>query len=238
MTPRTLQIIQRVLVAAVTVVLALIVITAFRQLLEPPPATTASGTTTTTSPATTTPGATTSTSTTTAPGASTTTTSGAVTPAVCSEDPPPSDGVTVLRVYFPCGSSNIAGAAFVYRAVPDTGLVLTTTLREMTNGLETGEAELGFKSPFPESAQGSFQGVSIVEGRAVVGFTNDVFPEGVDTPEGAQIFLSTLNANVFQFDNIAEIEYRLGGSCDAFWQQLGASCEIVTRAEWEARPSG
>jgi len=234
MTPRTLQTIQRVLVAAVSVVLALIVITAFRQLLEPPSATTASATTTTS----TTPDTTTATTTTGAPGSSSTTTAGDVTPAICEEAAPTDDGVTVLRVYYPCGSSNVAGGAYVYRAVPDTGLVLTTTMREMTNGLEPGEAELGFKSPFPESASGSFLGVSIVEGRAVVEFTNGIFPEGVDTAEGAQIFLSTLNANVFQFDTVQEIEYRLGGSCDAFWQQLGGSCEVITRSQWEAQCGG
>jgi hypothetical protein len=39
---------------------------------------------------------------------------------------------------------------------------------------------------------------------------------------------------VFKFGTINAVQYRLGGSCDAFWQQLGGSCETITRAQWQA----
>jgi hypothetical protein len=116
--------------------------------------------------------------------------------------------------------------------------VLTTTLREMVNGLEDEEAALGFRNPFPAEAADAFLGVSISQGTAFVEFTAALFPEGADTPEGAQILLTTLNANVFQFSTIDAVEYRLSGSCDAFWRQLGASCEVVTRAQWRAQLTG
>ena len=233
MDPRTLQLIQRGLVAAVTVVLALVVVIAFVRVLEAgeqTAATTTTSTTTTTQPAETT-------TTTAVPGATTTTTSGAVVPAVCAEDEPPDDDVTVLRVYFPCGSNPLAsGQVWVYRAVAPTDPVLTTSMKEMVKGLDEDEASLGYRSPFPDSAPGSFLGATIdrEDAKAFLEFTSDVFPDGVDTPEGAQVFLSTLNANVFQFSNINQVEYRLGGSCDAFWQQLGGSCDVITRAEWQA----
>jgi hypothetical protein len=37
---------------------------------------------------------------------------------------------------------------------------------------------------------------------------------------------------VLQFATVDEVEYRLGGSCEAFWewQQVGG-CPIVTRAD-------
>jgi hypothetical protein len=235
MDPRTLQLIQRGLVAAVTVVLALVVITAFMQIIEPSnpeaiPRTTTTAASTTTSPETTT-------TTTTGPTA-TTTTSGVATPAVCVEPEPPSDGVTILRVFFPCGSAEVASDTFVYRAVAPTDLVLTTTMSELVKGLDEDEAALGYRSPFPDDAEGSFLGVSISEGTAYIEFNTNIFPEGADTAEGSQILLSTLNANVFQFDTISAVEYRLGGSCDAFWQQLGGTCQVVTRSQWRSQASG
>jgi hypothetical protein len=232
MDQRTLQLIQRGLVAAVTVVLALLVITAFMKVIEPSDET-ATPQTTTTDVTTTTPD---STTTSTTDAGATGTTTDVVTPAICSEPEPSDAEATVLRVHYPCGSNDLAtGGSFVYRAVPPTDLVLTTTIRELVKGLDADEDALGFRSPFPDSGDGSFLGVSISGGTAFMEFDVTVFPEGVDTPEGSQIFLSTLNVNVFQFDTVNSIEYRLGGSCDAFWQQLGSSCEVVTRAQWQAQ---
>ena len=234
MDPRTLQLIQRALIAAVAVVLALVVVTAFVRVLEPPDETLSIRTTTSAS-TTLEPDLTTSTTT----GSNVTTTTNDVTaPAICIEEEPPSDAVTVLKVFYPCGNSDLAiGGTSIYRAIPPTDLVLTATLREMVKGVDAEEAALGFKSPFPAGAEGSSLGVTLVRdtGTAIPEFTIDVFPDGVATPEGAQIFLSTLNANVFQFDTIQQVEYRLGGSCDAFWQQLGSRCEVVTRAQWQAQ---
>ena len=236
MDQRTLQLIQRGLVAAVTVVLALVVIPAFVRVLETTEPTAAPASTTTTLVAQ--PPSQSTTTTTTVAGGTTTTTD-ATTPAICAEDEPPGQGSTVLRVFYPCGSIDLAtGGTFVYREVPPTDLVLTTTLREMVKPLEQEEQGLGFKSPFPEDAEGSFRGVSISDGTAFVEFSAAVFPDGADTPEGAQILLSTINANVFKFDTIRAAEYRLDGSCDAFWQQLGSGCEVVTRAQWQAQLAG
>ena len=144
-------------------------------------------------------------------------------------------------MHYPCGSNQLAtSAVYVYRGVPTTDLVLTTTMREMVKGVDEAEAALGYRSPFPEGAESSFLGVTIdrEQSKAFLEFTLDVFPDGVDTPEGAEIFLSTLNANVFQFDTVNQVEYRLSGSCDAFWQQLGSSCEVITRAEWQSQQGG
>ncbi len=235
MDPRTLQLIQRALVAAVTVVLALVVVTTFVRVLEPADETLTTRTTTVAS-VTTEPEATT---TTTSDDGVTTTTNAVTAPAICIDEEPSSNAATVLKIFYPCGSTDLAtGGTFVYRAVPPTDLVLTAVLREVVTGMTAEEAALGFRSPFPDGAEGSSLGTTIVEGTAIPEFTIDVFPEGVDTPEGAQIFLSTLNANIFQFDTINAIEYRLGGSCDAFWQQLGSSCQEVTRTDWQSQQTG
>ncbi len=232
---RTLQMIQRGLIAAVSFVLAMIVITAFMNVLETPDDTLPLRATTSTIAD----DGDTTTTTTIAPAASaatTTSTTAGATDDVCAEEMPADEDSTILRVFFPCGGADPAtGGTFVYRAVAPTDLVLTSTLREMTKGLERSEAELGFNTPFPAGADGSFLGVSLAEGTAFLEFNADIFPGGVDTAEGAQIFLSTLNANVFQFSSIDEVEYRLGGSCAAFWLRLGAEeCDTITRAEWQS----
>jgi len=225
--------VQRGLIATVSIVLALIVITAFHDLLAAPSETIPPRTTTTVAAATTTE----ETTTTTTVAAATTTTDIAA-PAVCLDEEPSAEATTVLRVYYPCGSEDraIAGT-YVYRGVPETDLVLTATLREMVKGLEPGEEAVGFRSPFPAGAEGSALGVTIdtAEHTAYVEFSDGVFPSGADTAEGAQILLSVLNANVFQFDTIDAVQYRLGGSCDAFWQRLGGQCEEITRADWQSQ---
>lgn len=233
---RTLQMIQRGLVAAVSLVLALILITAFRGLLEPPDETTPLRTTTEEALAATDDddGGSTSTE----PGSTTTSTTGAeTTPAICFEDEPEDTEATIIRVYYACGSTDIAtGNTWVYRAVEPTDLVLTTTMAEMVKGTDGHEAALGFRSPFPPDAEGSSLGVSIVDGTAFIEFDDGIFPDGADTSEGAQIFLSTLNANAFQFPSIDEVEYRLKGSCAAFWQRLGTEgCQTITRSAWRAQ---
>jgi hypothetical protein len=232
MDQRTLQMIQRGLIAAVSLVLALIVITSFRGLLEPAGETIPRRTTTTIAAGAGDDTSTTTTTTTTAAATGDTTTSAPVSTDDCTDQRPSSDNATLLQVYFPCGSSSFAVGSFVYRSVPKTDLVLTTTMKEMTKGVEPEEQAVGFRSPFPDSADGSFLGVSLDSGTAYVEFSVGIFPDGADTAEGSQIFLSTLNANVFQFDTINAVEYRLAGSCSAFFQQLGAECETITRAEW------
>jgi hypothetical protein len=239
MDQRTLQMIQRGLIAAVSIVLALVLVTAFRGLLQPPGETLPPRTTTSLASEGT-DASTTTTSTAETTLASSTSTTAVSGDSVCAEDPPLSDAATLLEVYFPCGNQDLAiNGKYVYRTVPPTDLVLTATLSEMVKGLEPEEQSLGFRSPFPPDADGSSLGVTIdtTDQTAYLEFTDRVFPDGVDTPEGSQIFISTLNANVFQFDTIDAVEYRVGGSCDAFWRQLGDKCQKITRAQWEAQLS-
>lgn len=229
MTPRALQMIQRVLVAAVTVVLALVVISAFIKVIAPPgaavalPTTTRPSTTTTEPPVRTVP-----------PPSVTTTTPGPVDGGRCEETAPNLPDMTVLRVFYPCGTGAVARTRFVYREVPPTRQVMTATFAQLTKGIDSTEFDLGFRTPLPADASSAFLGVSINGDRVLLEFTEGIFPEGVDTPEGMQVFLSTLNANVFQFASISEAEYRVGGSCDAFWSHFGSKCQIVTRSQWES----
>jgi hypothetical protein len=237
MTPRAFQLIQNVLVTAVAVVLALAVWAAFQRVIEPPdPDVVAANEAarSTAAPAVEFPGAPPGTGVTAAPpqGASATATTQAV--ATCREPAPATGSGTVVRVFYTCGTSGVPTAdSFVYREVPETDLVLTATLTELVKGPEPNEAELGFVSFFSAATVDALADVSLNSGRATVELRGLEEIENISTSTGGQFFVANLNANVFQFDTIDAVEYRLNGSCDAFWALVEAQCQLVTRAEWE-----
>lgn len=238
--PRTLELIQHILIALVSVVMAAVMVTAFMKVLAPPEE---GATQTVPGPSLTIPeGDTTSslavTTSTTEPdsSSSTTTSSIVLVDAPCSDTRPDTEGKTLLRIYYPCGLSPIAtDRTWAYRAVPETKLVLTSTLTEMVRGPDAEELSQGFRSPFPSDSAGSFLTVSLNAGDAIVDFSEGIFGPAVETPTGTQELVSTLNANVFQFDTIVSVEYRLNGSCAAFWDHLGSTCEPVVREDWETQ---
>lgn len=241
MSPRTLELIQRILIALVSVVLALVVVTAFLKVLAPPEAGTSD---TVAGPSLTVPGEDSSTtlaggtpsSTDAAPTSSSSTSTTILEDAPCTDTRPSTDGGTLLLVYYPCGLSPIAtDQAVAYRAVPETKLVLTSTLAEMVKGPDAAEQSEGFRSPFGPDSEGSFLTVSLNAGDAIVDLDEGIFGPSAATDAGAQALVSTLNANVFQFSTISSVEYRLNGSCDAFWDEVGGTCARVTRQEWESQ---
>ncbi len=50
---------------------------------------------------------------------------------------------------------------------------------------------------------------------------------------GSTALLAELNNAVFQVAGIQSVEYRMDGSCSAFWEWLQYSCHTVTRADWK-----
>jgi hypothetical protein len=162
-----------------------------------------------------------------------TTTSAVATP-TCQEPQPVSAVGIVLTVYFTCGPSTFPTAdSFVYRDVPATDLVLTTTLEELVKGPDDEERAAGFVSFFSEATADSFRGVTLSDGRATIDLSGLEDINNISTSTGSEFFLANLNANVFQFDTIDAVEYRLNGTCDDFWNLLQRDCQLVTRAEWE-----
>jgi hypothetical protein len=139
----------------------------------------------------------------------------------------------VLQIYYTCGESVVPIAdSFVYRAVPDTELVVTATLAEMVKGPTEAEMEMGYSSLFSEATSNAIAGLSLSGGEATIDFSGLAEIEGISAPDAGLFFLADLNANVFQFDTISSVEYRLDGSCDAFWELFGEECDTVTRSEW------
>lgn len=240
MTPRALQTIQNVLLTAVAVVLALVVWAAFVRIIRPPDPTTVAAneaeraTATTLAPF---PGA----SGTTIPNAESEPTPDTTVPPtndICREDPPETGAGTVLRVFYTCGPSTVPTAdSFVYREVPDTDLVLTKTLEELVRGPSEEEGLLGFVSFFSEDTSDAFRDVNISSGTAVVNFTGLESIENLSTSTGGQFFVANLNANVFQFDTISAADYRLDGSCEAFWALFESECQLISRSDFDSQLS-
>ena len=237
MTPRALQIVQQLLITAVTVVLALVVFAAFLRVIRPPDpeavARSAAARTTTTTTLATFPGAPAPTVAEGEPPPPSTTVAPADAPP-CREDAPETGSGTVLRIYYTCGPSSVPTASsFVYRVVPDTSLVLTATIQELVKGPDDDERALGFVSFFSPATSGAFVGLDLASGKATVGFSGIGDIPNITTATGSQFFIANLNANVFQFDTIDAVEYSLDGSCDAFWALFQSECQTVSRADWD-----
>lgn len=156
----------------------------------------------------------------------------------CAEDPPlPEDGLVVLVVFFTCGNSVLPTAdSFVYRRVPETSNLLGATLNELLQGPSTREGVLGFRSVFSVATAGSLEAATVDNAEAVVDFARLPTVIGIATFDDVGFFVANLNANVFQFADVGSVEYRLGGSCAAFWEHLGddRGCRIIARENFES----
>ncbi len=238
-----LQVTQRLLITAVAVVLALLVGTTFMRIVRPPDAEALrraelAAATTTTLAVDALPDllTTTTSSTTLAPAGddtATTTTASTTDDDACPEPTFPGGSGTVLQVFYNCGASVVPIATtYVYRTVATTPSVLTRTLAEMVKGPTREERELGYDSLFSSATTNSFLGVELSGGKATVNFTGLGGIDGISVPERSVFFLADINATVFQFDTVTAAEYRLDGSCDAFWALFGGECQTISRADW------
>jgi hypothetical protein len=237
MTPRALQTVQQLLITAVTIVLALVVFAAFLRVIRPPDeeavARAEAARTTTTTTVATFPGAPPPTQAEAEPAPTSTTVAPEDAPP-CREVAPETGSGTVLRVYYTCGPSAVPTASsFVYRVVPDTSGVLTATLGELVKGPDEPERELGFVSFFSPATSGALANINLVSGKATIDLTGIADIPNLTTATGSQFFVANLNANVFQFDTIDSVEYRLDGSCDAFWALFQSECQVISRSDWD-----
>lgn len=141
-----------------------------------------------------------------------------------------------VTLYLTCDVAAVddpgADAAFARasRRVPRTAGVLQATLEQLVAGPTEEERRAGLSSLFSPATAGILRGVTIDDGTAVVDLEEQV--PNASTSAGQLALRGALDRTVFQFPTVERIEYRLGGSCDAFWQwqQLG-DCRLVTRAD-------
>lgn len=239
-----LAIVERILIAVVSFLLTAIVIVLFARALRGPASPVAAAPPAT---ATTIVVAATSGPFPRSPGATTVATTATVTSTTigpvflngpCSEDKPASnDGVMVLQIYFTCGNGEVPTAdMFVYRTLPRSQQVLTATLNELVKGPSSSDRSLGFRSIFTKEDADIVDSLTVRSGEALIDFSSLPPVTGLGAADDADFFVANLNANVFQFTNVKSVEYRLGGSCAAFWEHLGhtGGCRIIAQENFLA----
>lgn len=238
MNSRTLQLVQSLLLAAISIVLAAAVFTAFVRVIQTRDTDPVAMPTTTTTLAVT--------STTVEPTTTTTTTTTTIAPGEvpwgagpCQTPTPDLTGdVTVLRVYYNCGGDlrGPTGATRIVRVVSSTPQRLTATMRSLVTGPTEEERAVGFGSYFSQATANVVDFVTISDGTAIIEF---IGLETIDAlarqdPLASVFFVGNLHANVFQFDSVSAAEFRLNGSCDEFWRLVaGTGCQVTPRADWE-----
>lgn len=116
----------------------------------------------------------------------------------------------------------------VTRTGPKTVGVLRQALDALVAGPRPEDGE-GLSSLFSAETADVLAGVSLREGTAVVDFAHAV--NNASTSAGSVAFLAELDATIFQFATVERIEYRLQGSCEAFWEHLqhGRTCPLRER---------
>jgi len=141
---------------------------------------------------------------------------------------------TVVRVGFEAGAS--AYSVFFHRGeelveVRRTGPATAGVLRQALEALFEGpqpEDGPGLSSLFSAATAGLLRDLNLRDGLAVVDLADTI--DNASTSAGSQALLAELDATVFQFPSVVRVEYRLQGSCEAFWTWLQYDgCRVVGR---------
>jgi spore germination protein GerM len=138
-------------------------------------------------------------------------------------DTPPAEEQAV-QVWFSHGERPVPVERMV-RAAPLDG-----ALRSLVAGPTAAEREEGLTSWFSPETQGVIRRVRAEEGFVTVDFRDlpDLIPNA-STSAGSHQLLAALDSTVLQFEWVDSVEYRLDGSCDAFWEWLQRGCDVVRR---------
>jgi hypothetical protein len=130
----------------------------------------------------------------------------------------------------------------VLRHVPVASKVedtLRATLESLLFGPTTRERAMGLDSWFSHKTASIRVAVAVTaEGTAVINFEDfSALIPNASTSAGSRDLLAQLNATVFQFQDVAAVEYQFDSSCEAFWNWLQSDCQRITRQQWQNRPT-
>jgi hypothetical protein len=139
-------------------------------------------------------------------------------------DPGPLDSMHTVQIWFVRDEEPVP----VQRRVG--GTPLDGALRALVLGPTATERANGISSWFSADSRDVLRRVQAADGGVIVDFRDlpDRIP-GASSSAGSEQLLVSLDSTVFQFEWVDSVEYRLEGSCDAFWEWLQRSCEVVRR---------
>lgn len=140
---------------------------------------------------------------------------------------------SVLRVRFGDPSTTTVAVFFtrgdppsvvrVFRLVPKTTAVLQASLEQLVAGPSDDERAAGIDSWFSGDTAGMLRSVDLdPDGHAVVDFDAALATTipGASASAGSVQLLTQLDATVEQHETVTSVEYRLDGSCAAFYEWL------------------
>jgi hypothetical protein len=115
-------------------------------------------------------------------------------------------------------------------SISDEAVLLRAALEALAEGPTEEEEARGITSFFSAETSDLVQAVTLVGDSAAVDFRHlpSVIPNA-SSSTGSFLFLSELNGTVFGLPGIARVEYRMDGSCEAFWNFLQRTCQEVRR---------
>lgn len=128
----------------------------------------------------------------------------------------------VRSVRLPAGVSEMAEA-------PER--VLGAALEALLRGPSPEERSAGLHSFFSAETEGLLGGVIIEGDRAIVDFRDfrNRIPNA-SSSAGSGAFLAQLTSTTFANSLVAEVEFRMEGSCEDFWAFLQRTCTVVSRS--------
>ena len=124
-------------------------------------------------------------------------------------------------------------AAVVVRRAAGEGEPLEAALDALLAGPSPQEREAGIGSWFSDATAGMLRSASVDDdGHAIVDFDDlrTVIPNAASST-GSRLLLLELNGTVFGVPEIRTVEYRIDGSCGAFWDWLQYGCQTVARED-------
>lgn len=155
-----------------------------------------------------------------------------------SEPPKPAAGEQVIVVYFGCmgtGDGVTPDVSYpTYRIFSEAADPLTSALEGLIAGPTLEERDNGYASFFSEDTADALSSVEFVGSHVIADFDETIIVNNASTSTGMLFFHAELYANVFQFDGIESIEFRLNGSCEAWARSFeGDQCQVMTRDRWQ-----
>ncbi len=138
---------------------------------------------------------------------------------------PPETTDAPVRVWF------LRGEALTPAPRPDADRTVRSALESLVAGPAAEERRAGLTSWFGDDTRNALRDVRTEADRVIVDF-DETLPQlipGAGSSAGSEVLLGALDSTVFQFPGVAAVEYRLGGSCDAFWEWLQRECGVVRR---------
>jgi spore germination protein GerM len=132
---------------------------------------------------------------------------------------------TPVRVWF------LRGEALAPAPRPGVDPTVRAALETLVAGPTAEERREGLSSWFGDDTRNVLRDVRSEADRVVVDF-HESLPQlipGAGSSAGSEVLLGALDSTVLQFPGVSAVEYRLGGSCDAFWEWLQRECVVVRR---------